>query len=89
MRMDRGQSLRAADVINDWDETELANIFFTYGEERLSRRIARRIVEKRPFHTTTELAEAIAYSVPPKYRYGEFTQLLASFKLYALSLTMS
>jgi 16S rRNA (cytosine1402-N4)-methyltransferase len=70
MRMDRGQSLTAADVINDWDETELANIFFTYGEERLSRRIARRIVEKRPFHTTTELAEAIAYSVPPKYRYG-------------------
>ncbi|GAX41654.1 S-adenosyl-methyltransferase MraW [Tolypothrix sp. NIES-4075] len=47
--MDRGQSLTAADVINDWDETELANIFFTYGEERLSRRIARRIVEKRPF----------------------------------------
>lgn len=70
MRMDRGQSLTAADVINDWDEAELANIFFTYGEERLSRRIARRIVEKRPFHTTTELAEAIAYSVPPKYRYG-------------------
>jgi 16S rRNA (cytosine1402-N4)-methyltransferase len=70
MRMDRGQSLTAADVINDWDETELANIFFTYGEERLSRRIARRIVEKRPFHTTTELSEAIAYSVPPKYRYG-------------------
>lgn len=70
MRMDQGQSLTAADVINDWDEAELANIFFTYGEERLSRRIARRIVEKRPFHTTTELAEAIAYSVPPKYRYG-------------------
>ena len=70
MRMDRGQSLTAADVINEWDETELANIFFTYGEERLSRRIARRIVEKRPFYTTTELAEAIAYSVPPKYRHG-------------------
>jgi len=70
MRMDRGQSLTAADVINDWDETELANIFFTYGEERLSRRIARRIVEKRPFHTTTELSEAIAYSVPRQYRYG-------------------
>lgn len=70
MRMDQRQSLSAADVINDWDEVELANIFFKYGEERLSRRIARRIVEKRPFHTTTELAEAIASSVPPKYRYG-------------------
>ncbi|MEW6495115.1 MAG: 16S rRNA (cytosine(1402)-N(4))-methyltransferase RsmH, partial [Cyanobacteriota bacterium] len=43
---------------------------YEYGEERLSRRIARKIVEKRPFQTTTELADAIAYSVPPKYRYG-------------------
>ena len=70
MRMDRRQSLTAADVINHWDETELANIFFQYGEERLSRRIARRIVEQRPFQTTVELAEAIASSVPRKYRYG-------------------
>ncbi|MEH2423966.1 MAG: 16S rRNA (cytosine(1402)-N(4))-methyltransferase RsmH [Nostoc sp.] len=70
MRMDRGRSLTAADVINNWDEAELADIFFKYGEERLSRRIARRIVERRPLHTTVELAEAIASSVPPKYRYG-------------------
>jgi 16S rRNA (cytosine1402-N4)-methyltransferase len=70
MRMDRRQSLTAADIINDWDEKELADIFFKYGEERLSRRIARRIVEKRPFQTTTELASAIASSVPRQYRYG-------------------
>jgi 16S rRNA (cytosine1402-N4)-methyltransferase len=70
MRMDRGQSLTAADVINSWDETQLADAFYKYGEERLSRQIARRIVEQRPFQTTTELAEAIAHSVPRKYRYG-------------------
>lgn len=70
MRMDNRQTLTAAALINHEDETELANIFYTYGEERLSRRIARRIVEQRPFQTTTELAEAIAYSVPKKYRYG-------------------
>ncbi|GAA6622459.1 16S rRNA (cytosine(1402)-N(4))-methyltransferase RsmH [Scytonema sp. NUACC26] len=70
MRMDKRQSLTAADVINEWDEAELANIFFKYGEERLSRRIARRIVEQRPFQTTTELATAIASSVPGKYRHG-------------------
>ncbi|PSB32522.1 16S rRNA (cytosine(1402)-N(4))-methyltransferase RsmH [Chlorogloea sp. CCALA 695] len=70
MRMDRRRDLTAAEVINDWDENDLANIFFKYGEERLSRRIARRIVEKRPFTTTTELAEAITYSVPKQYRYG-------------------
>ncbi|MBC1239527.1 16S rRNA (cytosine(1402)-N(4))-methyltransferase RsmH [Nostoc sp. 2RC] len=70
MRMDRGRSLTAADVINNWDEAELAQVFFEYGEERLSRRIARRIIERRPFHTTVELAQAIAGCVPPKYRYG-------------------
>ncbi|MEP0880168.1 16S rRNA (cytosine(1402)-N(4))-methyltransferase RsmH [Trichocoleus sp. ST-U3] len=70
MRMNQQQSLTAAEVINHWKEAELADIFFKYGEERLSRRIARAIVEKRPFQTTTELAEAIAYSVPRQYRYG-------------------
>jgi 16S rRNA (cytosine1402-N4)-methyltransferase len=70
MRMDQRQSLTAADVINQWGEAQLADAFYKYGEERLSRQIARRIVEKRPFKTTTELAEAIAHSVPRKYRYG-------------------
>jgi 16S rRNA (cytosine1402-N4)-methyltransferase len=70
MRMNQHQELTAAEIINRWDETKLANTFYTYGEERLSRQIARRIVEKRPFETTTELAEAIAYSVPKAYRYG-------------------
>ncbi len=70
MRMDRGQLLTAAEIINHWGEVKLANIFYTYGEERLSRKIARRIVERRPFLTTTELADTIAHSVPRQYRYG-------------------
>lgn len=70
MRMDRRQSLTADEVINYWEEAQLAEIFFKYGEERLSRRIARRIVERRPFKTTTELAEAIAHCVPRQYRYA-------------------
>ena len=70
MRMDRKQSLTAAEIVNHWEEKSLADIFYQYGEERLSRRIAKRIVEQRPFQTTTELAEAIASCVPRKYRYG-------------------
>ena len=70
MRMDQRQPLTAADIINTWDETQLANLFYTYGEERLSRKLARRIVDRRPFQTTTELAETIFYAVPPSYRYG-------------------
>lgn len=70
MRMNQQQEVTAADIINHWSEADLVDIFFRYGEENLSRRIARRIVEKRPFETTTDLAEAIASAVPPKYRYG-------------------
>lgn len=70
MRMDQRRELTAAEIINSWEEAELADIFYQYGEERLSRRIARRIVENRPFETTTQLADKIFYSVPPAYRHG-------------------
>lgn len=80
MRMNPHQDLSAADIINHWDETELANLIFTYGEERLSRRIARNIVEQRPFQTTTELAEAIARCVPKKYRYGRIHPATRTFQ---------
>lgn len=70
MRMNQRQSLSAADIINTWDQVELADIFFHYGEERLSRRIARRIVQRRPFETTTQLADVVASCYPPKSRYG-------------------
>ncbi len=64
MRMDQRQDLTAADVINTRSEKTLADLFFHYGEERFSRRIARNIVAKRPFYTTGELADAIARSMP-------------------------
>lgn len=70
MRMDQRQVLDAAQIINTWDEKELADIFYKYGEERLSRKIARQIVDRRPFKTTTELAYVIAGCFPPKARHG-------------------
>jgi 16S rRNA (cytosine1402-N4)-methyltransferase len=63
MRMDPTQGPTAADLVNTLPETELADIFFQYGEERASRRIAKRIVERRqsaPINNTTELAELVA-----------------------------
>ncbi|MCT7983197.1 16S rRNA (cytosine(1402)-N(4))-methyltransferase RsmH [Laspinema sp. A4] len=71
MRMDERQDLSAEEIVNHWDEVELADIFYRYGEERFSRRIARRIVERRPLETTTQLASAVASSVPGKYRNGK------------------
>ncbi|MGA9383162.1 MAG: 16S rRNA (cytosine(1402)-N(4))-methyltransferase RsmH [Phormidium sp.] len=70
MRMDQRENLTAAEIINEWKEQELADIFYKYGEERLSRRIAKQIIEKRPFTSTTELANEIFHSVPRSYRYG-------------------
>lgn len=63
MRMDPTQGPTAADLLAELDETELANVIYRYGEERASRRIARRIVERRrerPFETTADLAETVA-----------------------------
>ncbi len=70
MRMNQQQRLTAAEIVNNWGEAKLADTFYTYGEERLSRRIARNIIEQRPFTTTTELAEAIGRWVPRQYRYA-------------------
>ncbi len=67
MRLDPHRELTAAAIVNSWSEAELARILWEYGEERFSRRIARRIVEqrrRRPLHSTRELAELVRSCVP-------------------------
>jgi len=66
MRMDRSQGETAADLINRLAEGELADLIFEYGEERASRRIARRIIQERevaPIGTTAQLAELVIRAV--------------------------
>lgn len=64
MRMNpAGGGITAADILNTWEERELADLFFVYGEERQSRRIARAIVQARPLTTTWELARAVEQAV--------------------------
>ena len=70
MRMS-GEGLSARDVVNEYDEGELAKILFDYGEEKFGTRIARGIVNARltaPIETTGQLAEIIKSSVPAAYR---------------------
>jgi 16S rRNA (cytosine1402-N4)-methyltransferase len=62
MRMDQSGGVTAADVVNRLPEAALADIIYRYGEERASRRIARRIVETRrraPIRSTLELATLV------------------------------
>ncbi|MFN8491389.1 MAG: 16S rRNA (cytosine(1402)-N(4))-methyltransferase RsmH [Caldilineaceae bacterium] len=63
MRFDPMQATSAAEIVNAWDETELADLIYQYGEEERSRRIARYLVMHRPFQTTGELAQAIERAV--------------------------
>jgi 16S rRNA (cytosine1402-N4)-methyltransferase len=67
MRLDPIERETAADLVAGLSEKELADLFWQYGEERFSRRIARRIVETRkrePITTTTQLAELVRRSIP-------------------------
>jgi 16S rRNA (cytosine1402-N4)-methyltransferase len=80
MRMDRSQGETAADLVNQTSEVELARIIFTYGEERLSRQIARDIVAGRPYATTTQLAYTIGGAVPKSYRYGRIHPATRTFQ---------
>lgn len=65
MRMSQS-GMSAADLVNQYDEKEIADILFIYGEEKASRRIARAIVEARnakPIGTTKELASIVANAI--------------------------
>ena len=71
MRMDQGARLSAKDIVNTYAESELARIFFAYGEERFSRRIAEKICRAReqyPIETTLQLAQIVREAIPGKYR---------------------
>jgi 16S rRNA (cytosine1402-N4)-methyltransferase len=59
MRMDERATLTASEIVNHFDERELADLIYQYGEERRSHRIARAIVRARPIRNTVQLAELI------------------------------
>ncbi|HEY1839262.1 MAG TPA: 16S rRNA (cytosine(1402)-N(4))-methyltransferase RsmH [Mycobacterium sp.] len=71
MRMDPTSALTAAEIVNTYDESALADILRRYGEERLARRIASHIVRRRvrvPFTSTGELVEVVYQAVPAPAR---------------------
>jgi 16S rRNA (cytosine1402-N4)-methyltransferase len=74
MRMDPSGAVTAQDVVNEWDERELALIFRRYGEERFARQIAQAIVRRRaerPFERTADLVETIKAAIPAPRRFGD------------------
>lgn len=70
MRMDRSGSVTAADMVNNLPEEQLAELIYTYGEERWSRRIADAIIRRReiqPILTSADLARIISQGVPARF----------------------
>jgi len=71
MRLDPGLGTTAADLVNQLPADELADVIYQYGEERLSRKVARFIVEtreKHPIKTTTDLAQIVRRAYGPRGR---------------------
>ena len=69
MRMDSSQPLSAATIVNDYSETEIADLIYRYGQDRFSRRIAHAIVatrsdKKAPITTTQQLADIVHHVLP-------------------------
>lgn len=88
MRMNPDSGETAADVLNLTDEVDLARIFFEYGEERYSRRIARKIVKRREekaIERTTDLAQLVRDAIPGGQRPSRInpaTRVFQALRIY-------
>jgi len=88
MRMNPREGESAAEVLQSLDEQKLADIFFTFGEERYARRIARAIVRRReeqPLATTLELADLVRGAVPGGHvpaRIHPATRVFMALRIY-------
>lgn len=84
MRMNPAAPLCAADIVNTYAESDLADIFWQYGEERASRAIARRIVQERAksrICTTKQLADIIAGVLPRKGKQHPATRSFQALRI--------
>ncbi|PJC65506.1 MAG: 16S rRNA (cytosine(1402)-N(4))-methyltransferase, partial [Candidatus Colwellbacteria bacterium CG_4_9_14_0_2_um_filter_50_12] len=88
MRYDTRTGVTAAEVVNQRQEKELADIFYRYGEERFSRKIAKEIVagrKQKRILTTFDLVEAIRRAVPRGYERGRInpaTRVFQALRIY-------
>ncbi len=83
MRYNPNEKVTAAQVVNGMPEKELANIIYQFGEERLSRRIAKAIVKERKHKrilTTGELARIVGAAVSKNYEKGRIHHATRTFQ---------
>ncbi len=66
MRMNQDQSLKAWDIVNNWNEEDIVNIFINNADVKMPKRIANAIVKNRPINSTLELVNIIKSCLPAK-----------------------
>ncbi len=81
MRMDQREELTAADIVNGYEVSKLAQLLRTYGEEPRAKRIAAAIVAHRPFHDTAELANVIRDAAPGRGRIHPATKSFQALRI--------
>ena len=84
MRMNTSASLSARKVVNEYSEEDLVNLFFKYGEIRISRKVAQLILldrEKKEIVTTTDLLEILDGVVPEKKKNQFLSQVFQSIRI--------
>lgn len=77
------ETFTAKDIVNGWDEGDIANVIYAYGEERYARKIAKAIVEARataPIEMTFQLVEIIKSAVPGIYKRGKIHPATRTFQ---------
>jgi len=84
------ESLTAKEIINEWEEENIADVIYGYGEEKFSRQIAKKIVEMRkekPIETTQDLVRIIEKAVPNWYKHKKIHFATKTFQ--ALRITVN
>jgi len=85
LRMDKTKNITASDIVNTFTEEDLANIFYEYGEEKNSRKIARSIVNyrlKKKIENTSDLVSIIEALVPQYYLRKTLARVFQALRIY-------
>ena len=81
MRMNRGASFTAQDLLNTYAEDRLADVLYLYGELRQSRRLAAAIAKARPLSTTGQLVEAVRPLLKPSQEKKELSMVFQALRI--------
>jgi 16S rRNA (cytosine1402-N4)-methyltransferase len=85
LRMDKTRAVSAADIVNSYAEEDIADILYKYGEEKNSRRIAHKILEKRKINkieSTQKLKEIISEITPPNFLAKSLSRVFQALRIY-------